>query len=150
MKITVNETNGVGGTSLQGCIELSYNQLVDKLGEPLEGDGYKVDAEWVIWSGDTVATIYNWKDGKNYWGVDGTPVGQITDWHIGGFDRDAVELVHAIFKDAMEVDVNPCELALCEPESDPTSHHHHSYLESDDFEPSTDGAPCGYDDTHGL
>ena len=132
MKITVNEINGVG-TSLQGSICLNYDQIVGKLGEPAEGDGFKVDAQWVVYQEetDTTATIYNWKDGRNYWGADGTPVSQITDWHIGGFDSDAVELVHAIFKDAMEVDVNPCELALCEPESNPISHHHHSCLDDD-------------------
>lgn len=151
MKITVNEKDGCG-TCLQGSVSLNYDQIVDKLGEPTEGDGFKVDAHWVVYQEetDTTATIYNWKNGRNYWGVDGTPANQITDWNIGGFDGNAVDLVYAIFKDEMEVEVNPCELALCEPESDPTSHHHHSYLESDDFEPSTDGAPCGYDDTHGL
>ncbi|QDP67192.1 MAG: hypothetical protein Unbinned3806contig1000_65 [Prokaryotic dsDNA virus sp.] len=150
MKIIVNQHDGCG-TSLQGRIELNYDQIVDRLGEPTDGDGFKVDAQWIIHhDSGVIATIYNWKDGRNYWGADGTPVSQITDWHIGGHDKDAVDLVHNLFKEEVETEINPCELALCEPESDPTSHHHHSYLESDDFESSTDGAPDPYDNTYGL
>jgi hypothetical protein len=55
------------GTCLQGYIVKYYDQLVDLLGEPTSGDGYKVDAEWLIKFDDgTVATIYNYKDGINY------------------------------------------------------------------------------------
>ena len=75
----------VNMTSLQGGIYTSYETLVGCFGEPEEGDGYKVDAEWVITFADgVVATIYNWKNGKNYCGEDGMDVEDITDWHIGG------------------------------------------------------------------
>jgi len=82
------------GTCLQDYVYTSYKSLVDLFGPPHSGDGYKVDAEWVIES-DTgvVATIYNWKDGYNYNGHAGRPVDTINEWHIGGHNKDAVTLV---------------------------------------------------------
>lgn len=88
----------LNGTSLQGYIEISYKELVEKLGKPNDGDGYKVDAEWCVEFEDgTVATIYNYKDGKNYNGSSGTPKTKITDWHIGGNDERSYKQVHALF-----------------------------------------------------
>lgn len=96
-KVNTNDIDA-NGTCLQGGIDISYAELVKKLGEPTNGDGYKVDAEWEIKFGDgTVATIYNYKDGKNYNGKEGLDVEEIRDWHIGGNKKDAVEKVHAIF-----------------------------------------------------
>ena len=76
----------VNGTSLKGYISCDYSSLVEMFGPPhSDGDGYKVDAEWMLeFSNGVVATIYNWKDGHNYCGEDGLPVECITDWHIGG------------------------------------------------------------------
>lgn len=86
------------GTHLQGCItDTSYATLVDTFGEPLKDgfDDYKSDAEWLVQFDDgTVATIYNWKNGKNYCGdEEGTPTTQIREWHIGGYSGDAVDRV---------------------------------------------------------
>jgi len=85
----------VNGTSLQGYIRCKYSTLVKVFGEPSDGDGYKVDAEWAVQFEDgTIATIYNWKDGVNYLGEDeGMPVQFITDWHIGGNDGNAIHCV---------------------------------------------------------
>jgi hypothetical protein len=89
-------TSEVNGTCLQGYVDVTYAKLKSKFGKPLDGDGYKVDAEWVVKFKDgTVATIYNYKDGKNYCGKSGTPKTQITDWHIGGNSKRAVALVEA-------------------------------------------------------
>jgi hypothetical protein len=74
-------------TSLQGYINTSYADLVACFGpsDPNSIDDYKSDAGWTITFADgVVATIYNWKDGPNYCGEDGTPVEFITEWHIGG------------------------------------------------------------------
>jgi hypothetical protein len=88
------------GTCLQGEIDADYNYLVTLFGQPTNGDGYKVDAEWVIQFEDgTIATIYNWKDGPNDCGDDGIPVECIRDWHIGGFSKIAVERVEKVLKD---------------------------------------------------
>ena len=84
-----------GGTCLQCEIDVTYALLKKTFGkETCDGDGYKVDAEWVLKFEDgTVATIYNYKSGKNYNGKNGTPKSKITDWHIGGTSYKAVERV---------------------------------------------------------
>ncbi|CAB4133861.1 hypothetical protein UFOVP263_27 [uncultured Caudovirales phage] len=97
MKFVTHNTSDVNinGTSLQGYIQANYYDLVELFGEPNSGDEYKIDAEWdILFEDGTVATIYNWKDGKNYCGSDGFPVDDITDWHIGGFNKEAV--IHVI------------------------------------------------------
>lgn len=85
----------INGTCLQGYINTSYRDLVECFGEPhCDGDGYKVDAEWMLRFEDgTVATIYNWKNGRNYCDEDGMDVEDITDWHIGGNNPKAVTRV---------------------------------------------------------
>lgn len=86
-----------GGTSLVDCITANYADLKKVFGKPFDGDGYKVDAEWEVEFKDgTIATIYNWKDGKNYCGKSGLPKTKITEWHIGGFNRNAVERVRKV------------------------------------------------------
>ena len=84
------------GSHLQASFTAPYSKVVEVFGAPhSEGDGYKIDAEWYIEFDDgTFATIYNYKDGKNYNGADGLPVEEITDWHIGGFNWQAGQRVH--------------------------------------------------------
>ncbi len=98
---SLDEDEGIrysNGTSLQGYIDISYTQLVNKLGEGSGHDDYKSDAGWTILFGNgTVATIYNYKDGINYCGESGTPKESIRDWHIGGKDRTALKAVSALF-----------------------------------------------------
>lgn len=84
-------TNGNFGdelnmSSLQGYIRTSYADLVACFGEPVANfDDYKCDCEWNIKFADgVVASIYNWKNGRNYLGAEGLDVEDITDWHIGG------------------------------------------------------------------
>ena len=90
------ETINTNGTSFQGDLYASYNDIVSKLGEPLtEKLCYKSDAEWIIEFEDgTVATIYNWKDGKSYCGERGMPTESITEWHIGGSIKRVEEWVN--------------------------------------------------------
>ena len=84
------------GTSLQGHINCSYKRLVEVFGEPYKGS-YKTDAEWIIhFENDFIATIYNYKDGKNYCGKDGLEKSQITDWHIGGDSTESFDLIESI------------------------------------------------------
>lgn len=90
----INQIGSTGGTSLMGYVTMSYADLVEAFGEPNSiGDGYKVDAEWILEIDDTIVTIYNYKTGKNYNGEDGNDVKDITDWHVGGFTETAVDLV---------------------------------------------------------
>ena len=89
------------GTCFQGYLLCTYDKLVDRLGVPTTSDGYKTDAEWAIEFADgTVATIYNWKDGKNYCGVDGKDVKDITEWHIGGSKKEVETWVNDYVKNS--------------------------------------------------
>ena len=74
-------------SSLQGYIETSYADLVGCFGlHDDDYDHYKSDANWTITFADgVVATIYNWKNGKNYCGEEGLALDEITRWHIGGY-----------------------------------------------------------------
>ena len=84
----------IAGSSLQGYIDIHYEDLVRIFGEPnMPNDGYKVDAEWAGRIDGVFFTIYNYKDGLNYNGETGLPVEEITDWHIGGFSKEAHRIV---------------------------------------------------------
>lgn len=86
---------------LQGYIDISYKELVEIFGEPNGlGDGYKVDAEWILkYDNEYPISIYNYKNGKNYCGADGYDVEDITDWHIGGSESRAVEIIENKIKE---------------------------------------------------
>lgn len=76
------------GTHLQGYVGTTFAKLQDLLGEGL-GGGDKTTQEWCIeFSDGTVATIYDWKEYD-------TPLGHY-DWHIGGTERRAVQLVERL------------------------------------------------------
>jgi len=89
------------GTCLQGEFSMYYADLVKLLGEPGEGDGYKVAFEWrLIGPGGIIATIYDYKDTSLY--DDDLPApAQIRsgeyclpiEWHIGGHGPEAVRFV---------------------------------------------------------
>lgn len=80
----------INGTCLQGEVDASYAELCALFGSHHDGDGYKVDAEWYVKFDDgTIATIYNWKNGKNYEGENGLPLEQIDSWHVGGDSAQA-------------------------------------------------------------
>ncbi len=97
------EANRYGnGTSLMGYIDISYAELVEKLGAGDRFDDYKSDAGWTIqFANGAVATIYNYKDGINYCGESGTPKESIRDWHIGGNGKRALKAVSALFPKAI-------------------------------------------------
>lgn len=81
-------------TSLQGHITTTYAKLVEAFGEPTsQGDGCKVDAMWELFTDTGVATIYNYKNGRNYAGAIAPAVKDITDWNIGGHDKHAADWV---------------------------------------------------------
>jgi hypothetical protein len=95
--VTHNEEDIDMSSCLQGYVKTTYSHLCELFGKPTDGDGCKVDAEWVIkFEDETVATIYNWKDGKNYNGDSGMNVEEITDWHIGGKDKESVARIKEV------------------------------------------------------
>jgi hypothetical protein len=90
-----NALLNANGTSYALEIDIAYRTIVKLFGLPNgDHDGYKVDAEWVIETPDGVATIYNYKTGRNYLGKDAPATSQIRDWHIGAKDIKAAKWVH--------------------------------------------------------
>jgi len=88
------------GTSYKGCINISYAELVAVLGEPIPEfyDTDKSDAEWCILFGSgQVATIYNYKNGHNYLGLNGKDKEDIRDWNIGGKTQAVLRKVSELF-----------------------------------------------------
>jgi hypothetical protein len=90
-KIINKDLMAANGTSLMGYFTATYNEVVAKFGEPLEGDGYKVSVEWiVVFEDDTVATIYDWKTESPAYTPD-----EPYEWHIGGHKMKAAEYILA-------------------------------------------------------
>lgn len=91
-------------TSLQGYVDAKYDELVTLFGKPTNGDAYKVDAQWILKFEDgEIATIYNYKNGKNYNGAEGLAVEQIDNWHIGGHKKlvaDRVQIILDLHREA--------------------------------------------------
>ena len=88
--IYIGETHGLG------AISVSYEKLVSTFGQPMQKgyDDYKVDAEWRIkFADNTLVTIYNWKNGRNYLGDHAPAVEQIKTWNIGGRDSKALHVI---------------------------------------------------------
>tara|TARA_A100000172_G_scaffold79481_1_gene66673 strand:- start:390 stop:695 length:306 start_codon:yes stop_codon:yes gene_type:complete len=92
--MNMEKTTNVGGTFLRGYIKASYENLVTVFGEPHDpnGDNYKTDVEWAFEFADgTIATLYNWKNGKNYLGeAEGLELDDIYEWNVGGNSDKAV------------------------------------------------------------
>jgi len=83
------------GTCLQGRIEANFWDIVEALGVPMDGDGYKVDWEWNLrFSDGLVATVYNYKTGPSY-GYNRSPE-DIPTWHIGGNRVEVVDRIKNI------------------------------------------------------
>ena len=91
------------GTSLQGYVTATYDELVEIFGEPalkamcVDNEEYcpedKIATEWYVigedWNGQaTPCTIYDWKD---YDAGATSRSGRKYEWHIGGKSKIAVE-----------------------------------------------------------
>ena len=88
---------------LRGYVGIHYAKLVQLLGESAKTDEYKTDAEWYIDFGNNlVASIYNYKNGKNYLGAEGLAKEDITTWHIGGESVEVVTLVGKLLNAPVE------------------------------------------------
>jgi hypothetical protein len=82
-------------------VECSYTTLIQFFGEPFVPFETKLDVAWdVEFEDGTVATIYNWKNGKRYLGEkEGLALHEIKQWNVGGYDAKAVEYVkHLVTK----------------------------------------------------
>jgi len=78
------------GTSFQGTVTTTYNNLIDLFGQPRKGSiDKKTNCSWVLeFTDGTVATIYDWK-------MPEIPM-EAYKWHIGGKTKKAVEKVSDI------------------------------------------------------
>lgn len=103
MKILSHNEVGDIDTStvkFQGIIDANYGDIVEAFGEPLEGDLYKIDAQWklklVADSGKVsyTALLYNFKTGKNYLGKDGLPVEKIPNWNVSSSNQNINVATH--------------------------------------------------------
>lgn len=91
----------VSGTHLQGHIVATYDELVEKFGEPVykgeEAGGFdKVWTEWAIEfensDGDSViATIYDWKESSPFTSRTGA-----YNWHVGGMSWEATDAINSV------------------------------------------------------
>lgn len=89
MKLTQLST--ASGTSLQGYIETTYEDLLTVFGEPHIYQGDKTTVEWRFETDNGIRfMIYDWKQCK-------TPL-NIYSWHIGGSSLDAVSTVVSIMR----------------------------------------------------
>lgn len=103
---TLKDFNKVGGTSLIGNLNVTYDDLVNLFGEPMAGYDYKIDAEWVLelcfYGGESQAvTIYNWKNGKNYMGDAGLDVKDITRWNVGGHSVKSHQVLSSAIREML-------------------------------------------------
>ncbi len=86
-----------------GAIEANHHDLAETFGPPAKGDGYKTEAEWVIiLPNKQVATIYNYKNSRSY-SPDCPEIEKVTNWHIGGHKRDALDPLLALIGDKAKI-----------------------------------------------
>jgi len=109
----IDETNG---SSHVGDIDATYKEICSLFGKPLSYDKGKVDVHWVVkFSDGTVASIYNWKNGKAYMGEHGLAVKSINRWSVGGLDQASSTLVQI----ALDLHRESKEETKSEKEKDP-------------------------------
>jgi len=89
-KVSGSEANG---THYQGTLRASVSDLYTVFGDPsYRGDSDdKTQYEWVLRFDNVVATIYDYKE---YSEID---TADVLEFHIGGFDKRAVNEVRRVF-----------------------------------------------------
>lgn len=88
-----------GSTWQMGYVETTYADMVAAFGTPVMRYevGFTTDATWcILFTDGTIATIYNYKDGRNYLGHSGKQVEEITNWCVGGRLFAALKSVAAV------------------------------------------------------
>lgn len=88
----------IWGSFLQDKIEVSYEVLCHIFGEPCaDFDADKIDAEWrILFEDGKVATIYNWLASS------GKPAEYVTQWNVGGEDKQVVWRIEEIIKNYID------------------------------------------------
>lgn len=110
-RITDAKEGDLLASSLKGyLVDVPYDELEWCFGPPnvdLEGGDDKIDARWELRIDDIPVSIYNYKDGPRYLGTAGTPVTDMTHWHIGGHTPVVMELMGEIFPDRIHIGNHP-------------------------------------------
>ena len=110
MQYEVNTNNiEVSFTYLQGYISTNLETLKKVFGEPIKYDaGSKTDIEYnILFADGEVATIYNYKNGKNYLGDDGQAVEEMTSFNVGGKDAIVLDRIQSILDVPEPVKLEP-------------------------------------------
>lgn len=81
----------IGGSSLRGYVQASYDRLVEVLGPPAEAwDSYKSRVEWyVVFADGVAASVYDYKDQH-------IPLRGMTEWHVGGKDQASHDRIREV------------------------------------------------------
>lgn len=82
-----NKSNWIGTSYHDDVINLSYDELVKRIGKPTHSHGYedadKVQHEWLLTTDENVPfTIYDWKEYER-----DVTNGDIIEWHIGHYNN---------------------------------------------------------------
>ena len=90
------QRGGSAGGSRTLTIYATYEEMVDALGYPedLSGKTAKIDVQWDVEYVDTGRSLsaWNYKNGPNYRGEEGTPVTEIKSWSADGSKELAEDL----------------------------------------------------------
>lgn len=96
-KVVNGYSQQANGSHYQKEVVTSYGELINIFGKPScgeSGDG-KVQVEWIVIFGDgRLCTIYDWKEYD-------TPVGSVTNWHLGGHDGVGPNRIKEIIKNGI-------------------------------------------------
>jgi hypothetical protein len=89
----VTKDSDISGTTLQGYLSASYDELEYKFGKPTDFVE-KSSAMWTLRIGDTIITIYN----SVAEGFENMPLqgAELRQWHIGGVKPNVIGLVAAL------------------------------------------------------
>ena len=90
-KFVACDTIKTNGTHFQGTVKTTFDELVEVFGEPTFTDASpyeKVNAEWTVQAKD-----------KDNWKMGYIPTEEY-DWHIGGYDYNALSVATDILDNA--------------------------------------------------
>lgn len=93
--VFVTQDSMITGTSLQGYLTASYDELESKFGKPV-GSFEKSSAMWVLRLGDTLITVYD----SVSEGFENAPQqrGVLRQWHVGGEKVSVIGILAALLQ----------------------------------------------------
>lgn len=89
----VDNNRDPAGASLRGTITTTFDELVDKLGSPVESGVLAQDRRvyWIVsWEDGSFAMIYDYNKGH-------IPVKEVTEWNVASKHSGVVDRLEEIF-----------------------------------------------------